>query len=967
MSAPKNKKTDNKIDDNRKQQDKALNASMLFFALALITLLGIMHPFDLPLLEDFNKLMKYLLGKCHILLPALLFLFSGRMLMGIALGRLNASFISFMITLFFLPAIIHHMRIADHQELIPANLVHGGGIIGGGVVIVLRRTVGDIWTYVILIAGLAVAVALMVPWKQVFASRKKKDKFESYIQPSNNDTVKTPKPPRFVPKSRQKEREVQETTRKPSFNAAAPAPTVSQKPVRSNSPVQDVYKNDEFSSFTDGIKKENAFKRILNIGSNKQGAYTDEDVKEEIERDPIQIPEWEEEPKREPVFRPVINYGDAGTAMPKTRFLDPNSPVEQEPEHLEDNLAPRTVESKESAEPAQQEAKPYESIIFNPYHKMQKDLDVEQVAKAEPEKQSEEAKPAAAKADTAEKETEERPGFVIHKRKDEEAAAEAPAKTAVQDAVAAVNSTALKEQAKDIVSIAVENVVENKAAAAEVKPEAAVKPAEPAKPKYQFPPYELLAAPQHKDSAAGDAEIMQQCSILEQTLADFRVRANVVAATRGPAVTQFELQPAPGVKVNTVVNLADDIALRLAASGVRIEAPIPGKSAIGIEVPNLKTDPVSFREIVDSDIVRNHKSKLGVGLGKDISGDIITADIAKMPHLLIAGSTGSGKSVCINTIICGILYKALPEEVKLILVDPKVVELSVYNDIPHLLTPVVTDPKKAASALHWAVAEMERRYQLFADNHVRNIDGYNKDKEGADKVPYIVIIIDEMADLMTTVKADIETAIMRLAAKARAAGIHMILATQRPSVDVITGVLKNNIPSRIAFAVTSLIDSRTILDGAGAEKLLGKGDMLYNPYGSNKPVRVQGAFVSDEEVTEIVEFIKSQSLAVEYSDEVTSVELESDKKAAAAAAEEQGEPAGPTDDPLFEKALMLVLDTGQASASMMQRRFSIGFNRAARLVDTMSELGVVGKSMGSKPREVIMSRQEAEERFLNKD
>ena len=501
------------------------------------------------------------------------------------------------------------------------------------------------------------------------------------------------------------------------------------------------------------------------------------------------------------------------------------------------------------------------------------------------------------------------------------------------------------------------------AAAAPAPQSAAVyEPEAQAASSYQLPPLELLDTPKASDPSTYQKDIMDQCAVLEQTLADFKVRARVVAVTRGPSVTRFELEPAAGVKVSSVVNLADDIALRLAAPGVRIEAPIPGKSAIGIEAPNTKNDPVCFREVVEAGSVRNAKEHLCIGLGKDISGDIISADLAKMPHLLVAGSTGSGKSVCINTIIAGLLYRATPDEVKLILVDPKVVELSNYNGIPHLLTPVVTEPKKAASALHWAVAEMERRYKAFADSRVRDIKTYNA--QAAEKMPYIVIIIDELSDLMMVAKVDVEDAILRLAQKARAAGIHLILATQRPSVDVITGIVKANIPSRIAFAVSSQTDSRTIIDMGGAEKLLGKGDMLFYPMGYNKPVRVQGAFVSDDELNKIVDFIIKQSIPVNYSEEVTEQELECDNKGHNA--EDAGSNA-PAEDELFEDALSLVLDMGQASSSMLQRRFRIGYTRAARLVDTMEELGIVGQSVGSKPREVIMSRKEAEERFLRRE
>lgn len=476
---------------------------------------------------------------------------------------------------------------------------------------------------------------------------------------------------------------------------------------------------------------------------------------------------------------------------------------------------------------------------------------------------------------------------------------------------------------------------------------------------YRFPPLDLLNKPKITNPELYQEDIMEQCAVLEQTLADFRVKAKVVAVTRGPSVTRFELEPAPGVKVSSVVNLADDIALRLAAPGVRIEAPIPGKSAIGIEAPNIKNDTVCFREVVDNNVVRQDKSNLCIGLGKDISGNIIPADLSKMPHLLVAGSTGSGKSVCINTIITGILYKARPEDVKLILVDPKVVELSNYNGIPHLLTPVVTEPKKAASALHWAVAEMERRYKLFAESHVREINTYNK--QAQEKIPFIVIIIDELSDLMMVAKVDVEDAILRLAQKARAAGIHLILATQRPSVDVITGIVKANIPSRIAFAVSSQTDSRTILDMGGAEKLLGKGDMLFYPIGANKPIRVQGAFVSDEELNKVVDFIVKQSIPVNYSEEVTQQQLECERKNADS---DEHQSNSPYEDELFMDALNLVLDIGQASSSMLQRRFRIGYTRAARLVDTMEELGIIGQSVGSKPREVIMSRQDVESRFM---
>jgi len=474
--------------------------------------------------------------------------------------------------------------------------------------------------------------------------------------------------------------------------------------------------------------------------------------------------------------------------------------------------------------------------------------------------------------------------------------------------------------------------------------------------RYKYPKLDLLDKPKHLSSVVYEKDIQKQCEALTRTLSNFNVNAKIVGVTRGPSITRFEITPAPGVKVSSITSLADDIALNLAAGGVRIEAPIPGKPAIGIEVPNIQNDAVFFREIVDAGEVKNNPSPLTIGLGKDISGNVITIDLAKMPHLLIAGSTGSGKSVCINTLISGILYKAHPEEVKLILVDPKVVELSNYNGIPHLLTPVVTDMKKAASALQWARKEMERRYQIFAENRAREISSYNLGARV--KLPYIVIIIDELSDLMMAARIDVEDAILALAQKARAAGIHLVLATQRPSVDVITGVIKANIPSRISFAVSSQTDSRTILDMGGAEKLIGKGDMLYYPIGFNKPVRVQGAFISDNELNRITEFIVGQNYASYFVEEVINQDVGMNVGKVPANS------ASDCNDDIFMDALRLVMDTGQISASMLQRRFRVGYTRAARLIDKLEEMGIVGQSSGSKPRELIIPREELESRYF---
>ena len=477
---------------------------------------------------------------------------------------------------------------------------------------------------------------------------------------------------------------------------------------------------------------------------------------------------------------------------------------------------------------------------------------------------------------------------------------------------------------------------------------------------YEYPPLELLSKASKKAIKGGAKMLTDTATKLQKTLYSFGVSAKVENVSVGPAITRYELKPAEGVRVSKIANLADDIALNLAAETIRIEAPIPGKQAVGIEVPNKEKESVHLREVLESDEFKNNKSKLTVALGRDVAGEIELADIAKMPHVLIAGATGSGKSVCINTIISSIIYNAKPSEVKLVMVDPKVVELSVYNGIPHLLIPVVTDPKKAAGALAWAVQEMDDRYNKFATKGVRDLKGYNKaiEKEGGvAKLPQIVIIVDELADLMMVAAKDVEEAICRLAQKARAAGMHLVIATQRPSVDVITGLIKANIPSRIAFAVSSQVDSRTILDTVGAEKLLGKGDMLYFPSGAPKPLRVQGAFVSDEEVEKIVAFIKKNGTA-KYSEDILE-SIENNNKSDKELAQEQSEEDEV--DPFLNDAIETVVETGQASTSFIQRRFKVGYARAGRIIDQMEERGIISGYQGSKPREVLMSKERWEE------
>lgn len=480
---------------------------------------------------------------------------------------------------------------------------------------------------------------------------------------------------------------------------------------------------------------------------------------------------------------------------------------------------------------------------------------------------------------------------------------------------------------------------------------------------YQYPAFELL---KEEPDAGGSSkshrnQVIEGAKKLEETLASFGVSAKVINVTRGPTVTRYELQPSAGVKVSRIVNLADDIALNLAASGVRIEAPIPGKAAIGIEVPNKEVNTVLVREVLESQEFNHHPSKLAFAIGKDISGECVIADIAKMPHLLIAGATGSGKSVCINSLIVSLLYKASPEEVKLLMIDPKVVELGVYNGIPHLLIPVVTEPKKAAGALNWAVQEMVNRYKLFADKAVRDLKGYNElmKKSGEQPaLPQIVIIIDELADLMMVAPNDVEDAICRLAQMARAAGMHLVIATQRPSVDVITGVIKANIPSRISFAVSSQIDSRTILDMAGAEKLLGRGDMLFHPVGRPKPVRLQGANITDLEVEKVVNFVKTQCNVMYNDDIIEEINSEDDTL----------ENPDEINDELLPRAIELVVESGQASVSLIQRKFRVGYARAARIVDQMEARGIISGYEGSKPRQILISKQQWQEiQMANKE
>lgn len=517
-----------------------------------------------------------------------------------------------------------------------------------------------------------------------------------------------------------------------------------------------------------------------------------------------------------------------------------------------------------------------------------------------------------------------------------------------------------KEKAPETFAEKAAKAEENAPQKTDIKPAAAKK--------YLLPPIDLLNKGTVKaNDPATATELKEKADTLIGTLKSFGVTARIVAIQRGPRVTRYEIQPAAGVKVSKITNLSDDIALNLAAAGVRIEAPIPGKAAIGIEIPNTNQDVVSLREIIESKEFQTAKSKLAFAVGKDIAGNIIIGDVAKMPHMIIAGTTGSGKSVCTNSIIMSILYRANPEEVKLILIDPKMVEFTTYNGIPHLLIPVVTDPRQAAGALNWGVQEMLRRYKLFADNNVRDLGGYNEmaAAKNIEKLPQIVIAIDEFSDLMMAASKEVEDAVCRLAQMARAAGMHLIIATQRPTTDVITGLIKANIPSRIALTVQSQVDSRTILDTQGAEKLLGYGDMLYYPNGMQKPLRVQGCFCSTKEVESIVGFIKNESDS-EYNSEIIEAVEQSMPAEKGDRTSDSAEPVGDGDDILIEKAIDIVVEMGQASTSSLQRKLKLGYARAARIIDELENMGVVGPYEGAKPRKVLMSKQQWSERRMRK-
>ena len=934
------KKTEVQGENEIKKDNKSSEIKGLLFVAAGLFLLAAyfgMSTGGLGLV--LHDVLSYGFGLGAVLFPIIL------IAMGIGYFRLKKNLVWFggfwaaMLFYICLLGFLHHIFIPVGYETEPSFLPQGGGLVGGLLTWALHAVAGSTGSIILLVAGMLASLVLTGKLSLAALTAKAGDKIQD-IRTARQERRNEEKDPENHDLYVTRKQDAQ-----PFFSGTNPG--------NGKSSPLDVYNQDEFADYNDDVRKPSAFKKILNIGQkalekdttgstqpngNNQEDYVlaermanhDKTAKEKPSL--IQVyPEQQETRVLRPASGIITGHTDnpepapweKGSLLPGQEFQDTSVA----------NYGERPGSTSADLEQINETLVPEQTIPG----KMRYILTPNGVTQV---------KEGPVKASVSVLGDSQSAGSTAVGNTDQATSA-AGDNNGAEKTVTAKGRTLPKAKSDT-------NSDEDNNAAKK-------------KEEYIFPPLELLNPVKRTNRRQFDSDVREQCRKLEQTLADFRVSAKVIGVTRGPSVTRYELEPAPGVKVSSVVNLADDIALRLAAPGVRVEAPIPGKAAIGIEAPNITNDMVSFREIVDCEDVRNNPSKLCVGLGKDIEGKVITIDLAKMPHLLVAGTTGSGKSVCVNTLLAGIMYKARPDEVKLILVDPKVVELTNYNGIPHLLVPVVTDAKKAASALHWAVGEMERRYKSFADTRVRDIKAYNAQAE--EKMPYIVIVIDEMSDLMMVAKADVEDAILRLAQKARACGIHMVLATQRPSVDVITGIVKANIPSRIAFAVSSLTDSRTILDMGGAEKLLGKGDMLFYPIGANKPSRVQGAFVSDEELNRVTDFIKQQAIPVEYSDEVTNVALPSDsqkesKNAAAGGGdtpEEQGQ------DELLDDAIRLVLDLGQASASMLQRRFRIGYNRAARLVETMEELGIVGPAIGSKPRELLMPKEEVEYKFLQKD
>ena len=847
-----------------------------------------------------SSALTYLFGIGALLFTAILLLTGLYFITEHKIFKLNARFFGFALMFTMFLALYHYVRIPVNSEIISDNISVGGGLLGGGLLFILRKFFGETFCGIVIFAGLVISVILSTNWSLgkgllnireklsvgfgagIFALTSLKDKIQAKREKKEENDADF------------KEADLYDQEWDDEYiSSHAPKVEIENKSIveveeEIEEPIEEEPPKPKLHSFWQDMERKEVIEKAIEEAKLKEYAEVlDED--------------------KQPVEDPEVNYLRE-EAIESAKIAPQVVPASK---RTESGMGEGGFEVRADAFRSREEVYPNgeneEFDLSNPEFGEATSIRENKNDNADIIPLSEEIKPI----------TEEKENFN----------AIPAANTFVH--INQLNETPEREEAKPIIPI-------------EKKP-------------YELPEVtHILSKKVKTENLALKVEIEENAKTLSKTLSDFKVNANIINACHGPAVTRYELEPAPGVKVSKITGLSEDIALALAATSVRIE-PIPGKSAIGIEVPNKELEGVQLREVLERPYFKEAESKLTVGLGIDIGGQAIFADLAKMPHLLIAGSTGSGKSVCVNTLITSILFKAKPDEVKFILIDPKMVELSNYNGIPHLMTPVVIDAKKAASVLNWAVREMEKRYAKFAEKVVRNMESYNS-KFPEDKMCSIVIIIDELADLMMVAPHDVEDAICRLAQKARAAGIHLVLATQRPSVDVITGIIKANIPSRIAFAVSSQIDSRTILDSSGAEKLLGRGDMLFYPIGSPKPTRVQGAFVSDEEVELLLDFIKNQGLGTDINEEIETFaeqDVLSDDKS------KNKRDDSPKVDELLLDAVEFVISTDQASASNIQRRFRVGYARAGRIIDTMEILGIVGPSSGSKPREILMSLDEA--------
>lgn len=849
---------------------------------------------------------------------------------------INAKFFGAVLLFLMFLTSYHYVKIPAGAEIMPEQIGIGGGLLGGGMLFVLKKFFGETGSGVVIFAGLVASVLLITNWslgKGLLNTKGAAEKgigagifallsFKRRINEKQKEHIKGEEKPLMAAHLFNQEEEPAE---KIEFNEKTTEPITEEPLARGIEPEE---RKPKLHSFWQDLEKEEAMRKNAESNTVEDARIEDREEIEKIEETTdCAPPQTEETARKEETDEILTQTEEEG----------------EEPQKGEEQ--PLTVPPAERAD----------SGMDAGGFAIRSDAFVSREIPPFPQSQTEET----TFTDDEGKELDlSEPNFYDYEKQDDNIE---PAPTTANENLTTDNfATVVEDAPKPLDEKTNENENVNANANVNVNLQSESNLSEAREFENFEKPYELpevthiLSKRVKKENLALKIEIEDNARTLSKTLADFKVNANIINACHGPAVTRYELEPAPGVKVSKITGLAEDIALALAATSVRIE-PIPNKSAIGVEVPNKELEGVQLREVLEEPYFSEAKSKLTVGLGKDIGGQAIFADLAKMPHLLIAGSTGSGKSVCVNTLITSILFKAKPDEVKFILIDPKMVELSNYNGIPHLMVPVVTDAKKAASVLNWAVQEMEKRYSKFAEKVVRNMETYNA-KFPEDKMGAIVIIIDELADLMMVAPHDVEDAICRLAQKARAAGIHLVLATQRPSVDVITGIIKANIPSRIAFAVSSQIDSRTILDSSGAEKLLGKGDMLFYPMGSRKPLRVQGAFVSDEEVEMLLDFIKGQGVETEINEEIetfTEQDTLSDDK------DKSKKDDDMKVDELLTDAIELVMSTGQASASNIQRRFRVGYARAGRIIDTMETLGIVGPSSGSKPREILMSEEEA--------